>query len=324
MDSDEADLLAHFDHLVDSLGRDVAAGAHGNDDVLRILSADVIERLVRTASQLANLIHDFLDDRRGGQVVLVGSLTALEVDVRVLSGAAQVRMLRIQRAGAELSNLIPRHDLRDIFVSDLVDLLDLVRGTEAVEEVQERHGALQGRDVSDERHVLSFLNRVGSEHRETGLAASHNVGVIAKDGQSVVSQRTSGNMEDAREQLAGDLVHVRDHEQQALGSSVGGGQSTGLQRAMHSTSRASLGLHLGNTDSLSEQVLAIMRSPVIRNFRHRGRRGDREDRGHIAERIRDMADSSIAVNGHFLNSHWYYLPISIKDYHFRENSLWTR
>ena len=75
--------------------------------------------------------------------------------------------------------------------------------------------------------------------------------------------------------------------------------------------------------SEAEQVLAIMRSPVIRNFRHRGRRGDRVDRGHVTKRIRDVADSSIAVNGHFLNSHWYNLPISIKDYHFRESRLWT-
>ena len=77
---------------------------------------------------------------------------------------------------------------------------------------------------------------------------------------------------------------------------------------MHGAGGAGFGLHLGDADRLAEQVHAVMRGPVIRNFRHRGRRGDGVDRGHVAERIRDVADSSIAVNGHFL-SHWYNLPM---------------
>ena len=171
-------------------------------------------------------------------------------------------MIRIQRAGAELGNLLGREQLGHVLISDLVDLLNLVRGTEAVEEVQERHGALQRGDMGDERHVLRLLNGVGSQHRKAGLAAGHHVGVVAEDRQRVVSQRTSAHVEDAGQKLAGDLVHVRDH-----------------------------------------QILAIVRSPVVRDFRHRGRRGDRVDRCHFAERISDVADSSIAVNGHFL-SHW--------------------
>ena len=299
----QTELLAHGVELVDSLGRNVAAGAHRHDHSLGIRRTDVVERLVRAAGDLADLVHDLLDDRRGGQVVLVRRLTALEVDVRVLRGAAQMRMLRVERTGAELLDLVPRHQLGDILVRDLVDLLDLVRGTEAVEEVQERHGALEGRQVRDERHVLSLLHGVGREHREAGLAASHDVGVVAEDGKRMVSQRTGAHMENARQQLAGDLVHVRDHQQQALGRGERRGQGAGLQRAVHSASGAGLGLHLRDADRLAEQVLTIMRSPIVRDFRHRGRRGDRVDRCHVAERISDMADSSIAVYGHFLG-HW--------------------
>ena len=41
---------------------------------------------------------------------------------------------------------------------------------------------------------------------------------------------------------ASDLVHVRDHEQQALGCGEGSGQRSGLQRAVHCASGAALAL----------------------------------------------------------------------------------
>ncbi len=40
--------------------------------------------------------------------------------------------------------------------------------------------------------------------------------MVAKDGEGMPSQRAGGHMDDAWHQLAGDLVHVGDHEQQAL------------------------------------------------------------------------------------------------------------
>ena len=143
MNAHQTDLLAHLVELVDSLGRNVAAGAHRHDDVLRVRSTDVVKRLVRAAGDLADLVHDLFHNRRNGVVVLVASLAALEIDIRVLRGAAKGRVIRIQRAGAELGNLLGREQLGHVLISDLVDLLNLVRGTEAVEEVQERHGALQ-------------------------------------------------------------------------------------------------------------------------------------------------------------------------------------
>ena len=119
----------------------------------------------------------------------------------------------------------------------------------------------------------------------------------------MVSQRTGAHVEDAGQQLAGDLVHVRDHQQQALRRGERRGERAGLQRAVHGTGSAGFGLHLSDADRLTKKILAIVRSPVVRDFRHRGRRGDRVDRCHFAERISDVADSGIAVNGHFL-SHW--------------------
>jgi hypothetical protein len=40
-------------------------------------------------------------------------------------------------------------------------------------------------------------------------------------------------VEDGAGQLARDLVHIGDHQQQALRGGEGGGQRAGLQRAVH-------------------------------------------------------------------------------------------
>ena len=45
-------------------------------------------------------------------------------------------------------------------------------------------------------------------------------------------------------QLAGDLEHVGQHQQQALGRREGRRQRAGLQRAMHRAGGAALALHL--------------------------------------------------------------------------------
>ena len=64
--------------------------------LLRVGSAHVVEQLIMAAGQLAHLLHDLFDDFGGGVVVLVGSLTVLEVDVGVLSGALLMRMIGVQ------------------------------------------------------------------------------------------------------------------------------------------------------------------------------------------------------------------------------------
>jgi len=50
-------------------------------------------------------------------------------------------------------------------------------------------------------------------------------------------------MEHGREQFAGHLVHIRDHEQQALRGGVRRGQGAGIQRTVDSAGCAGLCLH---------------------------------------------------------------------------------
>ena len=62
----------------------------------------------------------------------------LEEVVGVLSHTARHGVHRIQGAGAELGQGLLIDERGEILVVELLDLLDLVRGAEAVEEADER------------------------------------------------------------------------------------------------------------------------------------------------------------------------------------------
>ena len=107
--------------------------------------------------------------------------------------------------------------------------------------------------------VHDLLNVGLRQHGEAGLTAGVHVAVVAENAQRVGRDRTGGNVEHAGQKLAGDLVHVGDHQQQALRGGVGGGQRTGVERAVHGAGGAGFGLHLRNLDGGAEDVLPTLR-----------------------------------------------------------------
>ena len=127
---------------------------------------------------------------------------------------------------------------------ELFDLGDFVGGAEAVEEVEEGHARFEGGGLGDERHVHDFLDGVGGEHGEAGGARGHDVAVVAEDGERVRGERAGGDVEDRGGEFAGDLVHVRDHQQQALRCREGGGERPRLQGAVQRAGGAAFALHL--------------------------------------------------------------------------------
>ena len=128
-------------------------------------------------------------------------------------------------------------------------------GAEAVEEVQEGHPALDGGQVGHRRQVHDLLRAGRGQQGKAGLTASHHVGVVAEDGQCVGGHGSGADVEHAGQQLTGDLIHIGDHQQQALRGRIGGGQSTGLQGAVDRTCGAALGLHLHHIHRLAEDIL---------------------------------------------------------------------
>ncbi len=245
-DLDDADLLALLGQVLDGFLNGVGAGTHDDDDPLGIGGADVVDQLVLAAGELGELVHLFLDDLDAGRVVLVDGFAPLEVDVRVLGGAAHDRTVgerpRARWALTSSSSIMAR-------MSSKVSSSTFWTSCEVRKPSKKcRNGPrAQGGGLGDQGKVHDFLDVVGAEHGPAGGAAGHDVGVVAEDVESAWAADGAGrNMEDRGGQFAGDLVHVGDHQQQTLAGGKGGGQGAGLQGAVDGAGGAAFGLHLGH------------------------------------------------------------------------------
>ena len=127
--------------------------------MIRICCAVVVEELVICTDLRIHLIHVLLNDCRKCIVVRVGSLTSLEEDIRVLSRSSLNRVVRVKSLRSELIYILPVNHISEILVIPLLDLLDLVRGTETIKEVDERNVALQSCKVSYRGKIHNFLYR---------------------------------------------------------------------------------------------------------------------------------------------------------------------
>ena len=105
-------------------------------------------------------------------------------------------------------------------------------------------------------------------------------------------------MEHAGQQFAGDLVHVGDHQQQALRSGVGSGQRTGLQRAVHGTGGAGLALHLDDLHGLAEEVLTSAGGPLVDLLGHGAAGGDGVDCCYLTEHVGNVRSGAVTVTSH--------------------------
>ena len=185
-----------------------------------------------------------------------------------------------------------------------------MRGTEAVEEVDERNAALNGGEVSDSAEVHYFLGVGLCEHCISGLTACIYVGVVAEDVERVGSYAACRNVNYVRKELTGDLVHVRDHEKESLRCGVGLGGRGCSERTVNGACGTCLGLHLHDLYAVAEDVsraltedVLIGRRPCVGDFGHRRGRRDRVDRGNLRERIADVRGGCISVHGNLFSCH---------------------
>ncbi len=164
--------------------------------------------------------------------------------------------------------------------------------------MQDRHARFQRRRLRDQRHIHRFLHRIGDEIGEAGRTRRHHVAVVAEDRQALGSQRTRRHMHHERREFAGDLVHIGDHQQQALRCGKGGRQGTGLQSAVYRPGRAALALHLDDFGDGAPQILEALRRPGFGIFAHRRGRRDRIDRDHFVGHVGDIGGGLVAVDRH--------------------------
>ena len=300
----KAYLFALGGEVVDNLLGHVADRAHGNDDALGVFGAVVLEQAVTGAQLLVHLAHVLFHHGGHGVIELVAGLAVLEEDVTVLVAAARSGVLGVQRMVAErLHGVHVRHFLQVVVIPHF-DFLDLVRGAEAVEKVQEGHAALNGGKVRHCGQVHHFLGVRFRQHGKARLTAGIYVGVVAEDVQRMAGHRAGRHMEHRGQQLARNFVHVRDHQKQALRRGKRSGEGACGQAAVHGARRARLRLHLHDLHFGAEDILLVRRAPLVHHVGHRARRGDGVDAGNLCERICHMRRSGVAVH-RFLQS-WHF------------------
>ena len=307
----EADLLTLGVEVIDHFLNRTAHAAHCHDHALGIRCAVVIEQVIFTAGQLGDLSHVILDDVRQLVVRGVVGLTKLEVDIGVIDQRTHTGIFGVQCVGAEGSQRVVIHQLGKIGILQPFHLLNLVAGTEAIEEMQEGDACLDGRQMCHTGQIHNLLYAAGRQHGETGLTAVHHIGMVAKDGERVGTNGTGSHVQHAGQTLTGDTVHGGDHQHQALRCGKGSSQCTGFQRTVASTAGAGLGLHFHQANALSENVFLTFCRPLVGMLRHGRGRGDRVDCGDFGEGIRHVCGSFVTVADLHDLTHLLFLLLSI-------------
>jgi hypothetical protein len=120
--------------------------------------------------------------------------------------------------------------------------------------------------------------------------------VIAENGEGVGGEGARRHVHHEGRELARDLVHVRDHQEKALGGCERGGQRTGLQSAVHGPRRPALRLHLRDFGDEAPDVALPVGRPLVGQLAHRGGGRDRVDGDHLAQPVSDGGRGFVAVD----------------------------
>ena len=225
----KAYFLAFGDEAVDSFLDCLCYRTHCDDYAFGIRCAVVVEQVVFTAGNLADFGHVAFNNFGNGVIVFVASFAVLEENVAVLGEAAGYGSVGCEGVFTELGQGFLIDKRSEVFLVHCFDFLDFVRCAETVEEVYERHAGLDCRQVCHTGEVHNFLYRAFGKHGEACLAYGHHVLVVAEDGEGVRCDCAGRNMEYCGKKFACNLVHVRNHQQEALRCGVGGGEGTGLK-----------------------------------------------------------------------------------------------
>ena len=213
----DAELRSASVQIVDRLPHGLDAGAHEHDDALRVAprrssrTTGTDGRSARRTGPSPPARSTEPPRRRGWPFRVPGSTRPGSAPRRA-PPADSGSSARARCANTSSSSIMAPTSSSD---KDL-DSADLVGRAEAVEEMEEWNARRERGVLRDEGEVVRFLHRARAEHSPTGHARGHDVGVIAEDRQRLRGDRARRHVEDRRRQLAGDLEHVRDHQQANL------------------------------------------------------------------------------------------------------------
>ena len=272
-------------------------GAHSDQNVFCVGCAEVVEQLIVSACDFVDFVHVVFHDFRQTCIERCLCFSVLEEYVRVLYGRTLYGMFRVQRVFAEFAQCVFIQQFCDVFVVHNFDFLQFVRSTETVEEMHERYAAFDGCQMCYAAQVHNFLYGSGGKHCHTNLTTSHNVGMVAEDGESMCTNGSGAYMEYAGFELTGNTVNAGDHQQQTLRSCVCSCQSTSFQCAVHSTCGTCFGFHFYQTYCLTEDVLLAVCRPAVNVFCHGRRGGNGVNGSYFCKCVRDISSCFIPVHG---------------------------
>ena len=295
-DLQDADLFAVGVEPGGRFGDGFGPGAHDHHHAFGLGVPLIIVQVVGASGLRRELVHHLLGDGGHGVVEAVDGFPGLEEHIGILGRTAQDGPIRGETAAPEGGEGVDIDQRAQRFVVDLDHRVDLVGGPEPVEEMQDGNAGEKGGGVRDRGEVMRLLGRVGGQHGPAALAAGHDIGVIAEDRQRMRGQRPGGDMDDAGGELTRDLVHVGDHQQEALRGRERAGEHAALHRAVHRAGGTALGLHLDHLGHLTPDVRQARDGPFVGELGHRRRRRDRIDGEDIADAIGDRGDSFVSIN----------------------------
>jgi len=154
---------------------------HCNNNIFSIWCAIIFKRMILPTGDFGNLLHIGFNDIGNSIVKFVTRFPGLEENIGILGSTSCYGMFRIKGTIAERLKCFHIEQGSKIVLCDGLNFLNLVRGTETIEEIHKRDAALDGGEVGNATEVHHFLNRSGGKHRKTGLAARINITVITEN-----------------------------------------------------------------------------------------------------------------------------------------------
>ena len=297
----------------------LCAGTHSDENEFSIGSASVVEEVVFTARDFADLLHVAFSNFRNAVIEFVQRFTMLHKSFSRFAEGNSFRIVRVHAAFTEFANGIHIEHRTEFFIRNNFDFLDFVRRTETIEEVDNRNTTGNGRRMDDSSQVHDFLNTGFTHHADARAAHSHRIVVAGKNRVAVGSNRTRSDVENARQQFAGNLEHIAEHDHHALGGRESRREGTGIQSTVHRAGSTFFRLHFLNLYGSAKQVFTAMSSPFINVFSHRRRRRDREDGCQFRKGIGDMGAASLPI--HCLKNFLCHntVPLSVKHRNLKES-----
>jgi len=264
----QAHALAQPVQIPDRFIDHVATGCHGDNHPIRLRIAHVIKEIVGPPYHFSHPFHLLLHNVGDAGVVRIGALPVLKKDIRVLGRPPHLRILGVHAPGLEFLDGIPVHQGGHVFVIDHFDLLDFIGGPEPVEKMDKREAGPNTGQVGHQGQVHDLLGGGRSQKRKPGLANGVDVRVVPEDGEGVARHRAGGDMEHAGHDLAGDLVHIGNHQQEPLRGRKRSGQGPRGQGPVHRTRGPRLRLQLHDFQRLIEDIFSPLCRPLVGVFPH--------------------------------------------------------